>query len=562
VTNVVRLVALFLGAGLTIAHPGDGAAFNDVTAGSGVAVGRDVTNSTLNAYSRDPADVQQIARLLADRDTLAAARHEAELRAEKLAGEAQTTKQQMLIFLSILAKQEVKPEQVPATMAEITRNYQRQQDHYATLAPQDPGAADLVRRAKQATDAGRFDEADRLLEQAVDRETAAVVEHQIKVAELMAARGDNAATQLHYSDAAKHYEAAAAQLPPSASDTKAFYLLQAGDMRQTSGNLAAALTSYQASLAIRDRLAKADPGNAGWQRDLSVSQEKIGDVQQAQGDLAAALTSYQASLAIRDRLAKADPGNAGWQRDLSVSQEKIGDVQQAQGDLAAALTSHQASLAIADRLATADPGNAGWQRDLSVSQEKIGDVQQAQGDLAAALTSYQASFAIRDRLAKADPGNAGWQRDLSVSHNKIGAVLRVQGDLPGALTAYRDSLAIRRALALKDPTNTDWQRDLANNLTVLSWVLLLDHRPQEALDHAQKALAIDSTALASEINRAHALLLLGRFDEAKAIYLAEQGDAFSTSQTVAEVIKEDFAELRKYGIDTPAMKAIKALLTK
>ena len=69
-------------------------------------------------------------------------------------------------------------------------------------------------------------------------------------------------------------------------------------------------------------------------------------MQQAQGDLAAALTSYQASLAIAERLAKADPGNAGWQRDLSVSHNKIGDVQQAQGDLAAALTSYQASLAI------------------------------------------------------------------------------------------------------------------------------------------------------------------------------------------------------------------------
>jgi hypothetical protein len=39
-------------------------------------------------------------------------------------------------------------------------------------------------------------------------------------------------------------------------------------------------------------------------------------VQRAQGDLAAALTSYQASLAIRERLAKADPGNAGWQRAI------------------------------------------------------------------------------------------------------------------------------------------------------------------------------------------------------------------------------------------------------
>src|SRR5271166_3693852 len=121
---------------------------------------------------------------------------------------------------------------------------------------------------------------------------------------------------------------------------------------------------------------------------------------------------YQASLDIFERLAKADPGNAGWQRDLSVPHDRIGEVQQAQGDLAAALTSFQASLAIAERLAKADPGNAGWQRDLSVPHNKIGEVQQAQGDLAAALASYQASLAIRERLAKADPGNAGWQRDL------------------------------------------------------------------------------------------------------------------------------------------------------
>ena len=93
--------------------------------------------------------------------------------------------------------------------------------------------------------------------------------------------------------------------------------------------------SYRDSLAIRDRLAQSDPGNAGWQRDLSVSLDKVGDVQVAQGDLAGALKSYRDSLAIRDRLAQSDPGNAGWQRDLSVSYEKVRDVQIAQGDLPA-----------------------------------------------------------------------------------------------------------------------------------------------------------------------------------------------------------------------------------
>ncbi|GLI37946.1 hypothetical protein KI811_05985 [Geobacter hydrogenophilus] len=48
-------------------------------------------------------------------------------------------------------------------------------------------------------------------------------------------------------------------------------------------------------------------------------------VGRAQGDLPAALTSFRASLAIRERLAKADPGNAGWQRDLIVSYVKLSE---------------------------------------------------------------------------------------------------------------------------------------------------------------------------------------------------------------------------------------------
>ncbi len=238
-------------------------------------------------------------------------------------------------------------------------------------------------------------------------------------------------------------------------------LIWVGDVQVAQGDLAGALKSYRDSLAIMERLAKSDPGNAGWQRDLSVSFDKVGNVQVAQGDLAGALKSYRDSLAISERLAKSDPGNAGWQRDLSVSFDKVGDVQVAQGDLAGALKSYRDSLAIMERLAKSDPGNAGWQRDLSVSFDKVGDVQVAQGDLAGALKSYRDSLAIMERLAKSDPGNAGWQRDLSVSFNNVGDVQVAQGDLAGALKSYRDSLAIIERLAKSDPGNAGWQRDLS-----------------------------------------------------------------------------------------------------
>jgi tetratricopeptide (TPR) repeat protein len=105
---------------------------------------------------------------------------------------------------------------------------------------------------------------------------------------------------------------------------------------------------YRDSLAIGERLAQSDPGNAGWQRDLAVSYERIGNAQVAQGDHAGALKSYSDSLTITERLAQSDPGNAGSQLDLSVSYTDVGDVRVAQGDLADALKSYRDSLAIGE----------------------------------------------------------------------------------------------------------------------------------------------------------------------------------------------------------------------
>jgi hypothetical protein len=57
----------------------------------------------------------------------------------------------------------------------------------------------------------------------------------------------------------------------------------------------------------------------------SISQEKIGNVLVAQGDRDGALKAYQAGLAIREALARRDPANAEWQRDLIVSCVKISE---------------------------------------------------------------------------------------------------------------------------------------------------------------------------------------------------------------------------------------------
>ena len=236
---------------------------------------------------------------------------------------------------------------------------------------------------------------------------------------------------------------------------------QIGDVQQTRGNLPAAMAMFQKSLAIAQQLAKAEPDDGGWQRDLSVSYNKVAEVEKAQHAFAHALQTYQTSLDVIGRLAAAYPDNAEWQRDVSVTQDRVGDTQKALGNLPESLASYQAGLAIRDRLVKADPNNAGWQRDLSISYNDIADVELQQHDLPAALSSAQQALALVDRLAKSDPGNAYWQRDLFAVNLKIGDVQSAQGDLAAPLSSYQASLAITDRRVKADPKNPGWHLDQA-----------------------------------------------------------------------------------------------------
>jgi tetratricopeptide (TPR) repeat protein len=91
------------------------------------------------------------------------------------------------------------------------------------------------------------------------------------------------------------------------------------------GKLEGAAVELRRAVALGERLARQDPSNAAWQRDLSVSHNKLGDVQLAQGELAGALESFRKGLGIRERLARQDPSNAAWQADMVASLVRISD---------------------------------------------------------------------------------------------------------------------------------------------------------------------------------------------------------------------------------------------
>jgi tetratricopeptide (TPR) repeat protein len=380
-------------------------------------------------------------------------------------------------------------------------------------------------------------------------------------------------------------------------------LTRIGDMKLQAGDYKGALAACEEVLAIAREQAR-DKGNAEAQRDLSVSLQRIGNAKSAADDRQGALAAFEEGLAINREMAK-DKGNAEAQRDLAVDLGKIGDLKLQAGDHEGALVVDEESLAIFRDLAN-DKGDAAAQSDLSVSLGRIASVKLQAGDAPAALVAFEKMLAINRELAN-DKSNSDAQRNLAETLQQIGNVKLRLDDREGALAAYEKMLAINRELA-NDKSNTEAQRDLGGSLTqvgdvklqlgdregalaahremltidreiysamptpeaksdlvnalgALSLTLLVNQRAQEALDRAQEAHALDPAALWIETNHAHALLFLGRFDKAKAIYLSEKDKLVGDGQTFGQAVKDDFAMFRRFGIDLPAMKEIEALLS-
>ena len=81
-----------------------------------------------------------------------------------------------------------------------------------------------------------------------------------------------------------HVRALNSHVPAEAATWNLAWLLgAAGEYLRERAALADVLPLFKASLAIFERLVKADPGNAEWQRDLSISHGNIGDVLRVPG---------------------------------------------------------------------------------------------------------------------------------------------------------------------------------------------------------------------------------------------------------------------------------------
>lgn len=281
-------------------------------------------------------------------------------------------------------------------------------------AAADPRDAEILKLIGE----GKREEAEKLQIAAAEDDVAAGIARSKKAAERF--RGIAATAGLADPKKARDYYAKAAALDPDNLNG----LLWHGDMEKDAGNLTDADHAYAAVLKA----------GIGGKDDYELYWAGLGegDILVARGNLAEALTTYRNAAAIADRLAKADPNNAGWQRDLSVSYSKVGNVYRRQGDTAKAKDALNTGKAIMERMTKLSPDNATWKDDLAWFEGQIEAL-----ETQSARAAIEAAFEAGD-LAKA----AALQTDLAAAQEKAeiektGAAGAETAEQQGLVSWYR-----------------------------------------------------------------------------------------------------------------------------
>ncbi len=385
-----------------------------------------------------------------------------------------------------------------------------------------------------------------------------------------------------------------------------------------------ALQACRERVAILERLTKTDTSKSEWQSDLAKSYQAVGYLLQVQKNLDEALEAHGNRRNLWEHLVKAEPGNAKWQEELADSYWTLGIILSKQNRLPEAEEAYRARLAIRERLASQDPTQTERQHALAGAYWSLGDVLNGRENPTGALEAYRRRLEITDRLAKADPDNTAWQTDLANCYESLAIEYQRARDWDNALSALRDGQTVAKRLTELPPAEAgekaaSWKkslvwfeasiaelphkRALVSILTVfeagnfkksvalqealekqtekaerqktgklgedtrgalvsLAWYDLFARDFKGALSAANRAIALDPGYLVAATNKAHALMFLGRKEEARALYLKNRGRRVEAlGKSWEEAILGDFAEFERRGLKHHDMVAIKKLLS-
>jgi hypothetical protein len=216
-----------------------------------------------------------------------------------------------------------------------------------------------------------------------------------------------------------------------------------------------------------------------------------------------------------------------------------------------------------------DPANGECRCHVASNLQTISEYYRELGQKDRWLTSLLDEVAVRRHQIAEEPETLLWQPNLASALGRAAQALTAAGRGDEAIQLRAEAVdqfqkvagAYRRMLGDPKFDQDEVKKQLHKHLNSLSFEALFVGKYEISLAAADEALGIDPGDLMPVTNRAHALMYLGRIDEARDLYKKYMGQSIRPGSVWDREILNDFRQLIDVGRKQPLMNEIATLLT-
>ena len=285
-----------------------------------------------------------------------------------------------------------------------------------------------------------------------------------------------------------------------------------------------------------DSLSREAKGDASLEKELARAYERVGDVLGSPyhpnlGDLPGALESYQKALAIRERLAAAQPPDTDFRGELVGNYIRVANVLENSGDLSGALNSLRKALPIAKTIPL-DATNPVQGDRVAGTWYYMAELLAKTGDIDHAFDAYQQAKSIRSAALEANPQNTSLRTHLAADYIGLAKLMQRKGDVEQASEMQDKAIETLTTVSNDNPNNATLREYLAEAFNLSSSLQREKGNADTALDSARRSHEIFTALVAadpkntlakanfgfSSLDIASPLILLGRPAEAIQIF--------------------------------------------
>ncbi len=353
------------------------------------------------------------------------------------------------------------------------RSYEQAIARATPLAAHDREAAVALARAQNEyaaslLEAGKVDEADALLghartalEAIPDHASVAIllamVHRRLSTGAFLSGKLDDAVAELSRCfDAARSVIDDPAQRRAARLELAKCYDRES-DAESGRDNWAAADQAARSALALRQDIARDDPGDLDVRHGIVVSWDKLFELAISAEKLADAKVDADELVAAAEPLVSLDPDNAEWARSLANGYQRFAELEAAMGHSSEAAKRMVKSIAVTEAIAARDKTNVSRAIDLSDALcHRAGYLLEIH-DTATAIPLLQRALELAQSASRVAPTNTQYASSVASIDDYLGDAFRLSGDWIKSEASYRARLTIDEDLLRGDPTNARLQ---------------------------------------------------------------------------------------------------------